>query len=105
VIDAKSRVLLLAAASLLPLAAVPVLGASASEFTDKCAAASQGMFNDQDCNCMDGRAAAPDERQDLLVFFDANIAEQKGGPKPDENSPQIKRGSAALNKLLDQCLK
>jgi hypothetical protein len=98
-------VLLLAAASLLPLAAISVLKTSASEFTDKCTAASQGMFNDQDCNCMDSRAAAPDERQDLLAFFDANIAEQQGGPKPDENSPQIKRGSTVLNKLLDQCLK
>ena len=83
----------------------PIREISASEFTDKCAAAGQGMFNEQDCSCMDGKDAAPDERRDLIAFFDANIAEVKGGPKPDETSPQLKRGFEVLNKLLDQCMK
>src|SRR5258708_38495341 len=92
-----------AIASLLVM--MPIREISATEFTDKCAAAGQGMFNEQECSCMDGKATAPDERQDLVAFFDANIAETKGGPKPDETSPQLKRCFEVLNKLLDQCMK
>jgi len=100
----KQRIVAAAAIALL-LVTTPIREISASEFTDKCAAAGQGMFNEQDCGCMDGKDAAPDERRDLIAFFDANIAEVKGGPKPDEASPQLKRGFEVLNKLLDQCMK
>jgi len=81
-----------------------VMPAVASPLTDACGA-SGGMFTAEDCTCLDGKIATPADRTDLTAFFQANANEVKGGPKPDENDPQMKRGFEALNKYLAQCVK
>lgn len=78
--------------------------AAASPLTEACGA-SGGMFTAGDCTCLDGKVAAEPERVDLTAYFQANANEVKGGPTPNENDPQMKRGFEALNKYLAQCLK
>ena len=101
----KHRAAALLIAGALATAATARAPALASEFADKCVAAGQGMLTEPECRCVDENIAESDQRADLTAFFDANIAEQKGGPKPDENSPELKRGFEALNGAMAQCMK
>ena len=83
---------------------IPIRSGYADAFSDDCVAAGGGMFKAEDCTCIGGKATG-DDRADLIAFFKASAAEQKGGPKPDENDPQMQRGFAALNKHGEACMK
>ena len=86
------------------LAISPLSVALAGDFTESCVAGGGGLLEEKDCACMNDKATGGD-RTDLIAFFDANTAEQKGGPAPDASNPRMQKGMELLNKFMSECLK